>query len=78
MCMKREKYRDELEFWCEDCEAAFYVAGYIEPLEFPEFEIVPADGRYVRCPNDDGFLRKYMDGTYRVPTHDVYYTGGEP
>ena len=74
--MKVDRYRNDLEFYCEDCRLVFYVEGYIEPLVFPDFEIIPAAGGYVRCPSDKGYIRKYMDGTKRIPTHDVSYTGG--
>ena len=73
--MKRDQYYDDLAFWCEDCGIEFHVDGHIVPTSWPDFRIIPAVGDHVRCPNDDGHLHAYMDGTRRIPTHDVSYIG---
>ena len=79
--MKRNRYDDAIPFHCNTCDIDFTVEGYVEPLRFPDFIIIPAESHGDMCPNDDGVRvassGAFGGGSLLIPTHDTNYIGDE-
>ena len=71
--MKRDRYEDEIPFYCNDCGEDFTIEGYVEDGGDEGAVVIPAAGGPILCPNDKGWaIRAGLDRRMvLVPTHDV-------
>ncbi len=68
--MKRNDYRDEIPFFCSDCNKSFTIEGYVTGPWNDETVVPASRNTYVFCPNDRGEEHTYFNGvTLLLPTH---------
>lgn len=77
MCMKQERYSDNIPYECNTCGEEFPLEGYYEPDGEGGTIIVTATRGHTFCPNDKGTYRYFSQprGLEHIPTHDVNWTG---